>query len=268
MIGESAMKMIQLRQLILVLLCAIVAVLILSASSKMLDATNAGPAARPIQNQTQTERRELTAEEKRGKAFYLRGESASGQEITALMGEIDVPATTLTCAGCHGARGEGKTEGGVTAGTLTWSYLTKPYGHNDEGGRKHPAFSEASFTRMLTAGHDPAGNKLAVAMPIYRMPQQDMADLISYLKRIETDFDPGISDTNIVIGTLLPEQGALSGLAQSMGDVLRAYFADINRRGGIYNRNIELRIMHGDMKSTVSNLKHLIDDEQVFAVVS
>ena len=98
------------------------------------------------------ERRALSAEEKRGKAFYLRGESASGQEITALMGEIDVPATTLTCAGCHGARGEGKTEGGVTAGNLTWSYLTKPYGHNDDGGRKHPAFSETSFIRMLTSG--------------------------------------------------------------------------------------------------------------------
>jgi len=65
-------------------------------------------------------RHELTLQEKRGKAFYLRGESASGQEITALMGEIDVPASTLTCAGCHGTRGEGKTEGGVTAGPLTW----------------------------------------------------------------------------------------------------------------------------------------------------
>ena len=36
-------------------------------------------------------RRELTLQEKRGKAFYLRGESASGQEITAMMGEVDVP---------------------------------------------------------------------------------------------------------------------------------------------------------------------------------
>ena len=262
------MNMIQLRQLILVLLCAIVAILILSASSKMLDATNAGPAPRPVQSRTQPERRALTAEEKRGKAFYLRGESASGQEITALMGEIDVPATTLTCAGCHGARGEGKTEGGVIAGSLTWSYLTKPYGHNDDGGRKHPAFSEASFTRMLASGLDPAGNKLAVAMPTYRMPQKDMADLIAYLKRIETDYDPGVSETNIVIGTLLPDKSALTGLGQSMEDVLRAYFAEVNSRGGIYNRKIELRLLHGDPTSTAANMKHLIDDEQVFAIVS
>src|SRR6185369_4617394 len=223
-----------------------------------------GPSAVHSQNA----RGELTLQEKRGKAFYLRGESASGQEITALMGEIDVPASTLTCAGCHGIKGQGITEGGVTAGPLTWSHLTKPYGHTDDGGRKHGAFAETSFVRMLTAGLDPAGNKLAVAMPTYRMSQEDMANLIAYLKRIETDTDPGVNETSIVLGTVLPEKAAMSGLAQSMGDVLQAYFAEINSRGGIYNRKIELRVMHGDSKSTVSNIKRLIDEEQVFAIVS
>jgi ABC-type branched-subunit amino acid transport system substrate-binding protein len=214
------------------------------------------------------QRRELSAEEKRGKAFYLRGESSSGKEITAFVGEVDVPASTVPCAGCHGARGEGTTEGGVTAGNLTWSFLTKPYGHLDDGKRKHPAFSESSFIRTMTSGADPAGNKLSVAMPTYQMPQQEMADLIAYLKRIETDADPGVTETSIVLGTLLPEQTALTGLAQSMGDVLRAYIAEVNSRGGIYNRKIELRVMYGDAKSTVANMKHLIDDQQVFAIVS
>jgi ABC-type branched-subunit amino acid transport system substrate-binding protein len=223
-----------------------------------------GPSAVHSQNA----RHELTPQEKRGKAFYLRGESESGRELTALMGEIDVPASTLTCAGCHGIRGQGITEGGVTAGPLTWSFLTKPYGHTDEGGRKHQAFSETSFVRMLTSGLDPAGNKLAVAMPVYRMPQEDMANLIAYLKRIETDTDPGVNDTSIVLGTVLPEKGALSGLAESMGDMLQAYFAEINSRGGIYNRKIELRVMNGDSKLTVPNIKRLIDEEQVFAIVS
>jgi ABC-type branched-subunit amino acid transport system substrate-binding protein len=218
--------------------------------------------------QSQSQRRELTPQEKRGKAFYLRGESASGQEITAMMGEVDVPATTLTCAGCHGSRGEGRTEGGVTAGSMSWGFLTKPYGHSDEGGRKHPSFSEASFIRSLTSGLDPAGNKLAVAMPTYRMPQEDMANLIAYLKRIETDTDPGLTDNTIVLGTVLPDKASLHGLAQSMGDVLQAYFAEVNSRGGIYNRKIELRLMYGDAKATVTNAKRLIDDDQVFAMVS
>ena len=246
-------------RLILVILTAIAGCLILT-----------GPAA--VHSQTSvtspSPRRELTLQEKRGKAFYLRGESASGQEITALMGEVDVPAATLNCAGCHGSRGQGITEGGVTAGNMTWAFLTKPYGHTDDGGRKHPPFTESSFARVMTSGIDPAGNKLAVAMPVYRMPQEDMANLIAYLKRIETDTDPGVTDTSIVIGTVLPDRTAMSGLAQSMEGVLQAYFAEINSRGGIYNRKIELRVRHGESMLTVSNMKHLIDDDQVFAMVS
>lgn len=253
----------QLRKPIFVL-CVLAAFLILSARSAVLSQRKTGS----FKTQTQPERRALSPEEKRGKAFYLRGEGSSGQEITAMMGEIEVPATTLTCAGCHGTRGEGKTEGGVTAGNVTWSELTKPYGHAHETGRKHSAFSEASFVRTVTAGVDPAGNKLSVAMPTYQLPLQDMSDLLAYLKRIETDFDPGVSETSIVIGTLLPDRNALTGLAESMENVLQAYFAEVNSRGGIYNRKIELRLMHGNTTSTLTNMRHLIDDEQVFAIVS
>jgi ABC-type branched-subunit amino acid transport system substrate-binding protein len=224
--------------------------------------------SKSYQAPTSQPQRPLTVEEKRGRAFYLRGESSSGKEITAFVGEVDVPASTVPCAGCHGARGEGTTEGGVTAGNMTWSFLTKPYGHVDDGKRKHPAFSESSFVRTMTSGIDPAGNKLSVAMPTYRMPQQDMADLIAYLKRIETDSDPGLTETSIVLGTLLPDKSALTELGQSMGDVLQAYFNEINNRGGIYNRKIELRIMYGDASATVANMKNLIEDQQVFAIVS
>ena len=256
--------MIVTRKLILVLLVAVAGFLIASGPTTPLSwAQQAQLSIAP-----KSEPRALTAEEKRGKAFYLRGETASGQEITAIVGEVDVPASTMTCAGCHGARGEGTTEGGVTAGNLTWSYLTKPYGHNDDGGRKHPAFSEASFIRNVTSGIDPGGNKTSVAMPTYRMPRQDMADLIAYLKRIETDSDPGITENSIVIGTLLPDQGPLAEVSQSMRDVLQAYFAEVNSRGGIYSRKIELRALPGEGSSAAGNMKHLIDDEQVFAVVS
>jgi len=255
-------------KLILVLLCAIAGLLIVSDWSAVRSQAQAGPSPSSIQRPAKAGQPALSPEEKRGKAFYLRGESSSGQEIKALVGEIDVPASTIPCAGCHGSRGEGKTEGGVTAGNLTWSFLTKPYGHADEGERKHPAFSEPSFIRAMTSGIDPGGNKLSVAMPTYRMPQPDMTNLIAYLKRIEADADPGVTESNIVVGTLLPEKGALTGLAQSMGDVLQAYFAEVNSRGGIYNRKIELRVMNGDASSTPANMKRLIEDEQVFAIVS
>lgn len=211
----------------------------------------------------------LTAQEKRGKAIYLRGASPSGQEATAMMGEIDVPASTLTCAGCHGLEAQGKTEGGVTAGNLTWSNLLKPSGHTHPTGRKHGAFDEAAFVRALTTGIDPAGNNMLVAMPRYRMSPPDIADLVAYLKRIETDRDPGLTETTIRVGTLLPATGALAELGESMRDVLTAYFAEVNAQGGIYNRRIELRVAPTgtDAAGTSANLRRLLADEQIFSFV-
>ena len=218
----------------------------------------------------QSNERGLTPQERRGKAIYLRGESSSGKEIKAIVGDMDLPGSTLTCAGCHGLRGEGKTEGGVTAGNLTWSNLVKTYGHTHPSGRKHGPFDEKLFTRSLVQGLDPAGNQMAVAMPRFEMSPEDLADLIAYLKRIETDNDPGLTETSVKVATILPQQGPLSDTGAAMEDVLNAYFANVNERGGIYNRTIELQTIEtgSDAAATVANARKLVESGQVFAMVS
>lgn len=155
----------------------------------------------------------LSDAERRGKEIYLRGTSSSGSEIVGRIGEVEVPGSTVSCSGCHGARGEGKTEGGVTAGNLTWSNLVKPYGHEHPTDRKHGPFNESSFIRAVVNGIDSNGNDLLVAMPRYKLSAADVADLISYLKRVDSDLDPGITESNIRIGLLLPSQGVLADLA-------------------------------------------------------
>lgn len=211
----------------------------------------------------------LTSQEQRGKDIYQRGVSPSGREIIALMGEIEVPSSTLTCEGFHGARGEGKTEGGVTAGQLTWTHLTKSYGHTHPGGRKHGPFNELSFTRAVTSGIDPSRNPLIVAMPRYRLTQGEMADLIAYIKRLETDNDPGVNEQAIIVGSILPNQGPLAEAGAAMRDVLTAYFNELNSRGGIYNRKIELRVMdsRAEAGATTAAAREFAAREQVFAFV-
>src|ERR1044072_1936330 len=46
----------------------------------------------------------LTAQEKRGKQISRRAASSSGKPIIAYLGDppIEVPASAMTCAGCHG----------------------------------------------------------------------------------------------------------------------------------------------------------------------
>ena len=218
----------------------------------------------------QSNERGLSQQERRGKQIYLRGESPSGKDITAMVGDMDLPASTVTCAGCHGQRGEGKTEGGVTAGNLTWSNLVKPYGHTHPSGRKHGPFDEKLFTRSLVEGFDPAGNEMAVAMPRFKMSAEDMADLIAYLKRIEVDRDPGLTETSVKVATIFPKEGTLAEIGAAMNDVLNAYFANVNERGGIYNRSIELQTIETgrDAATTAANARTLIENGQVFAMTS
>lgn len=136
--------------------------------------------------QTTPEQRDLTAEERRGWQIYYSGESGS-ERITAIMNSdgVEVPASVITCDSCHGWYGEGRDEGGVSAGDITWSYLTTPHIH-ERSGRKHPAFADASLKKAITLGVDPGGNAMQLSMPRYKMTQQQLSDLIAFLKRIET----------------------------------------------------------------------------------
>jgi len=212
------------------------------------------------------ESRPLTAAERRGRAIYLRGETAGTKPLTAMVGDLEVPASTINCAGCHGRRGEGKTEGGVTAGNLTWANLTKSYGHSHPNGRKHGAFNESSFTTAVVRGVDPAGNELAVAMPRYRMSIEDMNDLLAYIKRLEFDRDPGLTSESIDVGVPLPTNTALAGIGQAVRQVISAYFEELNARGGIYNRKIKSHFTEGGADMSTS-LRNLNSQNQIFAFI-
>lgn len=206
----------------------------------------------------------LTESEQRGKEIYLRGTSPSGNAITGWMGELSVPASNLNCSGCHGMRGEGKSESGITAGNLTWPNLTKPYGHTHPTGRRHGPFNESSFIRAVVNGVDSNGNDLLAAMPRYKISAQDMADLIAYIKRIDTDLDPGVTDSSIRVGLVVPSEGALADVGTAMKEVFTAYFDDINNRGGIFSRKFDLRVANGAIATVAQNFAR---EEQIFAFV-
>lgn len=248
---------------------AVAAMVAFCAGVFLFDAQRNGYAQKPPPATAATEQdHKLTPSERRGRAIYLRGESLSGREIIPSIGDLEVPAATVHCAGCHGRRGEGKTEGGVSAGNLTWTNLTKSYGHTHPNGRKHGPFSEASFILAVVHGVDPNQNRLAAAMPRYRMSAEDMADLIAYLKRVEFDQDPGLTADAIEVGVPLPTQGPLGEVGAAMREALTAYFDDLNLRGGIYNRKIKLHYTAGEsVNATFASASEMARQGQAFAFV-
>jgi len=209
----------------------------------------------------------LSAQERRGHQIYVKGISPSGKDITAVIGgtEVEAPASAFPCASCHGRDGLGRTEGGVSPSDVTWNSLTRPYLVTGQGGRKHPAYDESFLKRAITMGMDPAGNRLRTAMPKFRMSLEDMADLVSYLKVLGRISDPGITESTITVGTIIPAEGPLADAGQSVKAVLQAYFDELNSDGGIFGRKLELQTISGSREPDV---RGKIVNGNLFALIS
>jgi ABC-type branched-subunit amino acid transport system substrate-binding protein len=69
---------------------------------------------------------------------------------------------------------------------------------------------------------------------------------------------------------MLPASGRTAEIGQAMSAVMAAYFEEINSRGGIYNRKLRLIVSPYDatQRADLSSAEHLMDKENVFAVVA
>lgn len=215
----------------------------------------------------------LSPEEARGKRLFLAGESGTGGEVSAVLGgvgpggpETAVSGATLPCGSCHGRDGRGRPEGGIAPSNITWDSLTKPYGSGALLGRTHPPYDEKSVKRAITLGLDPAGNALNPTMPRYRMSLADMADLIAYLKRVGNEPVPGVSATTVRLGTLLAP-GEPGTVARALLD---ASVAEVNKRGGLYGRKLELaaETLVGDASERRKMAASFLDRTPLLALVA
>jgi len=209
--------------------------------------------------------------ETRGRQIYFEGTSAAGNEISAIVGEeaAVLPASALPCVNCHGYDGLGRPEGGVEPTDIRWSQLVKSYGHVHEYGRRHGAFDEQSVGRSIISGIDPAGNRLDRAMPTYLMSQDDLDDLVAFMKVLENEFDPGIEKDRIRIATLLPLEGRQAELGRAMEAALTAALDDANSRGGVFGRRIELATVPigATPEASLERLRETLAEGDTFALV-
>jgi ABC-type branched-subunit amino acid transport system substrate-binding protein len=213
----------------------------------------------------------LTPSEARGKQIFLHGASPSGTPVTASFGSggNDLPGESFPCANCHGLDGRGKPEGDVAPSNIRWLELTKSYGPEHEG-RKHPPYTERSLKRAITLGLDPAGQVLNPVMPRFHLAWQDLDDLISYLKKLEEDIDPGLSAASVSIGVMLPPAESMSPVADAIRAVLDAYASAVNQDGGIFGRKFELRYFNAPSNPSgqAAVLRDFIEREKPFALTA
>jgi ABC-type branched-subunit amino acid transport system substrate-binding protein len=155
----------------------------------------------------------------------------------------------------------------VRPSDLTWTALTKPYGVTHPDGRQHPPYDARLLKRAISLGLDPAGHPLNATMPRFRMSLEDMEDLVAYLQQLGTGSDPGVSDTAVRVGVLLPPSGPLSEMGKAVRAAVTARFAALNRDGGLYGRQLEARFLAAPQPADQrrSWTADFLDREEIFA---
>jgi ABC-type branched-subunit amino acid transport system substrate-binding protein len=195
---------------------------------------------------------ELTGAEKRGKRIYMEGRGRG--RIIAFLPEVGLkaPGGGFPCVNCHLAGGTGQSEGGVQSSDITWFTLTKEQETARPTGRTHPPYTDETIRKAVTDGVDPAGSALATAHPRFRMETGDLDDLLAYMKAMDREPVPGVTDNAVRVGILLPATGPLAEVSREVETLLSLYFSAVNARGGIYNRSLQLVPLRYDPSRTGS----------------
>jgi ABC-type branched-subunit amino acid transport system substrate-binding protein len=153
---------------------------------------------------------------------------------------------------------------------VTWNALSKSDGATDRLNRRRSAYTEATLARALALGVDPDGRPFGSGMPRYRLSFQEFSDLVAYLKVLGAEADPGVSPTSVRLGAVLPPEAASPGLRGVIAQTLAAYIDDVNQRGGLSNRRLELRSV--DLPPNPADarreIRAFLDRDQPFALVA
>lgn len=120
-----------------------------------------------------------------GQMIYFTGRNQQGQRIPFDGAPMWLYMHGGSCASCHGPDGRGGAP--VMMGTevpadIRYSHLTE---EEHEEGEEHPPYTDELIKRAITLGLNPAGEPLDPTMPRWRMSDQDLNDLIEFLKTLD-----------------------------------------------------------------------------------
>jgi hypothetical protein len=160
-----------------------------------------------------------------GERLYREGLLSSGQPVEAVVqGDVAVTGVQLSCATCHGRSGMGTFEGTKVAPPVTPAYLD---GERRLRSRPRPPYDAHTLARVIREGVDSAGNHLAPLMPRYRIGDEDMADLLAYLRHLSVRPSPGASMEEIHFATVVAP-GVSPASRETMLRVIQAFFRSKN----------------------------------------
>ena len=123
-----------------------------------------------------------------GERIYYKGVSERTGRIPFQGGPPWLTMHGGGCVSCHGINGRGGVPvmmGTAIPADIRYEVLTAKDVHDQRSEEEaHPPYTEGLIKRAITQGVDPAGKSLDWTMPRWQMSEQDLNDLIAYLKTL------------------------------------------------------------------------------------
>ena len=170
-----------------------------------------------------------------GEALFTSGTRLGGEAPRATVASGNtVSASALPCATCHGAEGAGRAaEAGVAPPAITWSALSR-------ASAARPAYDEPSALRAVVQGIGAGGRALDNVMPRYALSIEDGRNLVAFLRALDTRPLPGVEDSLVRIGLLLPPGRAGDAFATAFEAALAAAAPEgvFGRRPGVLRATV------------------------------
>lgn len=123
-----------------------------------------------------------------GERIYYTGISAKDGPIPIAGGPMWLHMGPVGCVACHGLTGRGGVPvmmGAAVPEDIRYEALTKGEPGAGKAETEHPPYTDALIKRAVTQGLDPAGKPLDWTMPRWQMSDQDLNDVIAYLKTLK-----------------------------------------------------------------------------------
>lgn len=120
-----------------------------------------------------------------GQRIYFTGRNERGERIPFEGGPMWLSMRGGNCATCHGADGRGGAPvmmGTEVPGDIRYHHLLE---EEHEEGEEHPPYTEQLIRSAITLGVNPAGEPLDLTMPRWHMSDQDLDDLLEFLRTLD-----------------------------------------------------------------------------------
>jgi cytochrome c553 len=149
-----------------------------------------------------------------GRRIYMEGILPSGKPLQGKrQNTASVEGATAACQNCHRASGMGSLEGNIMVPPIASHFLfAKPDDQSlaivdireaSNVLRRHAAYTEASFTKVLHQGVKVSGKKMNPLMPRYDLSKSEIKALMAYLKQLSAEVSPGVSADSVEFAVIV-----------------------------------------------------------------